>query len=528
MFKNSLNNRKFISCSIAVFSMLLLSSCATKLEPLTEDEIKNVVAEDSKFIKEKRVGVDKPITIYDAMAMALVNNLDYRVQLLEQAVAQGQFDVAKFNMYPKITANAGASHRADVRASNSESIATGLQSLENSTSEDRDRTYGDLSFSWNVVDFGVSYYQAKQEANKVLIAKELRRKALQGLLVRVREAYWKAAASQALKERVDDIIVQVKSALRQAEKVEEQKLRPPLESLRFQRSLMDILKEMKGVKDDLEKAEIELYQLLNLPMDAEYKLSYDDLDFNNIPTINVSKEELLEMSLLKRPELREEIYKYRISYAETKKALLRLLPGLDLRVSENYDSNSFLVDQFWHNVSTQVTSNLVDVATYKTRMNAAEVQEDLSIQKRMALQLAILSQVHMAYKDYSNSIEVLDQARKVSGIDEEISSLVDISARNEVEIELERIKSSASAVSTKLQEFQAYASSQNAFGRLLFSIGYDVVDIDGEYHNIYLLSDQFKDEFASLESKTLTIVLNNIENGKGENDSEGVEVNKIY
>ena len=130
---------------------------------------------------------------------------------------------------------------------------------------------------------------------------------------------------------------------------------------------------------------------------------------------------------------------------------------------ENYDSNTFLVDQFWHNVSTQITSNLVDVATYKTRMNAAEVQEDLSIQKRMALQLAILSQVHMAHKDYSNSIEVLEQARAVSDLDEEISNLVDISARNEVEIELERIKSSASATS-----FVVLVPSVTAMGALLF------------------------------------------------------------
>jgi len=522
MFKTNSINSKIISSTITVCTMLFLSSCATKIQPLTEDEIKNLVQQDSEFIKANRITVDKPITIYDAMAMALVNNLDYRVQLLEQAVSQGQFDVAKFNMYPKISATVGASHRNPARVSNSESLATGLQSLEPSTSEDRDRTYGDLSFSWNVIDFGVSYYQAKQEADKVLIAKELRRKALQGLLVRVREAYWKAAASQVLTDKVDNIIVQVKAALRKAEKVEEQKLRPPLESLRFQRSLMEILQEMKAVKDDLEKAEIELYQLLNIPMETGYRLSYEELNFNEIPTINVGKEELLQMALLKRPELREEIYRYRITYAETKKALLKLLPGLELRAAENYDSNSFLVDQFWQNVSTQVTSNLVDVATYKTRINAAEVQEDLSIQKRMALQLAILSQVHLSYKDYTNSMENLDQARKVSDIDEQIRRLVEISARNEVEIELERIKTAAAAISTKLQEFQAYASFQNSFGRLLFSIGYDVVDIDGEYHNIYLLSDHFKDQFAMLEARTLASVIDNIDGTPRKADVNGI------
>ncbi|MDA0780873.1 MAG: TolC family protein [Rickettsiales bacterium] len=522
MFNLNSINQKFVSAGCTVFTALFLTSCATKIEPLTEDEIKKVVKQDAKFIAENRVSVDKPVTIYDAMAMALVNNLDYRVQLLEQAVAQGQFDVAKFNMYPKLNSTVGASHRNPARVSNSESLATGLQSLEPSTSEDRDRSYGDLTFSWNVIDFGVSYYQAKQEANKVLIAKELRRKALQGLLVRVREAYWKAAASQALKERVDNIIVQVKAALRKAEKVEEQKLRPPLESLRFQRSLMQILQEMKAVKDDLEKAEIELYQLLNIPMEKGYELSFDELDFEEIPIVNIGKEELIEMALVERPELREEIYRHKISYAETKKAMLRLLPGLELKAAENFDSNSFLVDQWWQNASAQVTANLVDIATYKTRINAAEVQEDLAIQKRMALQVAILSQVNISYKDYENSMENLDQARKVSDIDEQISRLVDISARNEVEIELERIKTSAAAISTKLQEFQSYANFQNAFGRLLFSVGYDVVDIDGEYHNIYLLSDHFKEQFAAVSGQTMTSVIASIKERPKQTDVNGI------
>lgn len=499
---------------IAVSSCVLLSSCSTKLEPLSDVEVQEFIKKDAEVIIKDRIKVERPISLYDAMAMVLFNNLDYKVQIIEQAVAQGQFEVAKLEMYPKLRANAGASHRSPGRASSSESVITGRQSLEPSTSEDADKTYGDLTFSWSIIDFGVSYYQAKQEANKVLIAKELRRRAFHSILTRVREAYWKAAASQKLKEKVDNIIVHVKSALRQSEKVSEQKLKPPLESLRFQRSLIDILRDMKGVKDDLEKAEIDLYQLLNLPVNKEYDLYYKGLEFNKHPHINVDNDTLVQAALLKRPELREEIYRSKISYSETKKALLRLLPGIELKVTESYDSNSFLVDQIWRNASSQITSNLMDVFNYKTRMNAAEIQEELSLKKRMALQLAIMSQVNLALKDYSNAKEKLEQAQKVSEIDEKIRQLVDISARNEAEIELERIKASASAVSTKLQEFQAYANYQNSYGRLISSIGYDIIDIDAKYDDIYMLSDHFKSEFASLDAYDIKTVMANVDNSE--------------
>lgn len=487
--------------------LLLATACSVKLDPLTERQVQTIIHEDAKAIGKERIEINKPITIYDAMALAFANNLDYRVPLLEQAVAHEQFDVSKFDMFPRLRASVNATHRNPERASRSESIATRTQSLEPSTSEDRDRLAGDLTFSWNVIDFGVSYYQAKQEANKVLIAKELRRKAFQALLVRVRESYWKAAASQKLKQEVEGIIEKVNIAIANSETVEKQKLRPLLEVLRFRRSLIDILREMKAVKEDLEKAEVDLYMLLNLPIDKEYQLSYQDLSFDNAPVLDLKPEALAQTALIRRPELREEIYRSRISADETMKAMLRLLPGVELRASEYYDSNSYLVDQFWHQLGTHVTSNLMDIIHYEKRMKAVEIQEDLSRQKRMALQIAILSQVHLAAKDYKNAIEKLEQAQKISHIDGEINKLVDISARNEAEMELERIKASASAISTKLQEFQAYANFQNAFGRLLQSTGYDVVNIDMEQSDIDALSQEFRSSFSALEDNRFTGVL---------------------
>lgn len=50
-------------------------------------------------------------------------------------------------------------------ASSSRSVLTGRQSLEPSTSQDRRRATADLTASWNVLDFGVSYYQAQQQAD---------------------------------------------------------------------------------------------------------------------------------------------------------------------------------------------------------------------------------------------------------------------------------------------------------------------------------------------------------------------------
>ncbi|MCH2037400.1 MAG: TolC family protein [Rickettsiales bacterium] len=501
MFKCNYWHQKLVLKVILLMHVIILSACSVKLEPLTETEIEEIINHDAKLIDDNRVWLseNKPISLYDAMAIALVNNLDFRVKYLEEVVSRGQFDISKYEMLPELNVNAGTGHRNPERASSSESVTTRNQSLEPSTSEDRSRAYSDATFSWNLIDFGVSYYQARQDANRVLIAQELKRKALHDILVEVRETYWRAAAAQDLKEQIDEVIVRLNVAIRKAEQIERSQLRPPLETLRFKRSLISIMREMKDMKDYLQKAEFDLYKLLNMPLDREYKLEYQEIDMSQIPVVNLDREELLREALISRPEMREEIYKHKISYDETKKAFLRLFPGIELQLSQSYDSNSFLVDKFWHEISAQVTSNLMDVLSYKSRMENAKAVENVAVKKRMALQLAILSQVHISFSDYNTALEKLEHYKEVSDVDERISILTDISAQNEAEMELERIKAKASAITAKLQEFRSYANFQNSFGRLLYSIGYDVVEIEGDYESIESLSKDFEMQLSSLK-----------------------------
>ena len=73
------------------------------------------------------------------------------------------------------------------------SIVTGQETLSASTSEERSHLLGGADFSWNILDFGVSYYRARQQADQFLIAEERRRKVVQNLLQDVRAAYWRAS-----------------------------------------------------------------------------------------------------------------------------------------------------------------------------------------------------------------------------------------------------------------------------------------------------------------------------------------------
>ena len=88
--------------------------------------------------------------------------------------------------------------------------------------------------------------------------------------------------------------------------------------------------------------------------------------------LKVNLASLEQEALANRPELREQDYQTRISAAETRKAMLRLLPGLEFSAGGHYDSNSFLVDNRWADYGAKVTWNLFNVLSAPAAIDAAK------------------------------------------------------------------------------------------------------------------------------------------------------------
>jgi outer membrane protein TolC len=117
-----------------------------------------------------------------------------------------------------------------------------------------------------LLDLGIGYYNSQQQANRVLIASERRRKAMHLLMQDVRSAYWRAASAQALQEKVQKTIEAAEDALRDARRVEQARLRNPLDSLRYQRQLLESLRLLESINQELSSAQIELAALINAPV----------------------------------------------------------------------------------------------------------------------------------------------------------------------------------------------------------------------------------------------------------------------
>ena len=156
-----------------------LSGCAIEPKPITPDERLASMLKDKSEMYSKQEPITAPLTFYDALARALKYNFDHRLSIMEAVLQDTQLDVATLNMLPRLAINAGYIDRASQLGSSSVDYfnqSRNSQLTQYSTSQDASRGLADISFTWNVLDFGVSYFQAKQQANRILIAQERKRK----------------------------------------------------------------------------------------------------------------------------------------------------------------------------------------------------------------------------------------------------------------------------------------------------------------------------------------------------------------
>ena len=167
-----------------------VGGCAFVPHPLTDAERSAEASQDMAEVFAAQEPLTHALTLEEAFARAMAYNLDERVKGMERQVAARDFEISKFDLLPKVIANAGASTRNNELASSSISVITGTQTLEPSTSTDRDLKFADLTTSWNILDFWVSYFNSKQQADRVLVAEEQRRRVLQALFQDVRRAFW--------------------------------------------------------------------------------------------------------------------------------------------------------------------------------------------------------------------------------------------------------------------------------------------------------------------------------------------------
>ena len=452
---------------------LAVTACTVTPTPLTEEDIRTRVETDQKTLFAGQEPVAREITFHEAVARALKYNLDYRLRLMETALAQGLFDVSRYDMLPKLVVSAGYTARDNDSGGTSVGITSGQQTLSPSTSQERKRWLANAEFSWNVLDFGVSYYRAHQAADEALIAEERRRRVAQNILQDVRGAYWRALGAQRLAGEAEELLVRVRAALEKSRLAETMGLLPPPQALAYQRALLDATTLINIRRQEIEFAKRELEALMSLPPRTPFRLADEpEMRLRRAPR---DVRELEETALRSRPELREVDYRRRISVAETHRALLSLLPGIRVDLGAHYDSNKYLYNQSWADGGIEVFSNLMRLLAYPSVEKSNEARLKVEDARRLALSMAVLTQVRVAIERYNLALVDFENANEASKVDQRLLDYAKAAATTRVDTELEVVRTEARALIARFQRYASYANAQVAYGRVYNSLGLDVL-----------------------------------------------------
>lgn len=469
-------------------------ACAIYPEPVTNDDQHAQAEADLELMFTAQEPLIGPLGFYEAVARAVKYNLDHRLVLMEQALASERVLTARLDLLPRLIANDEYFGRSNPLGSSSESISTGQQSLEASTSSERYGERTDLTLAWNLLDFGMSYVQAAQEANRELMAAERRAKVVQDLMVDVRRAYWQAAGAEQLIPEIDRLQREIAEALDDSEQLDAEGLIEPLEALTYQRELIEKARELESLRRKLELARIQLASLINVrPGDPDLILSDAR---SQAPRLDSSIEELEVSALTARPELREAAYEQRVSRLEVKKAMLSLLPGIELRIGSNSDDNDYLVHNDWFSYSALISKNLIQILSAPARIRLAQQGVDVAETRRLATGIGVLAQVHVAYRDYQSSMETLRFEERARSVEARAHTVTEEHLAGESQTGLMLIRSTANRLVAEMNYHQAYSDVQESYGRLLSSVGVLPPLAEEDVRDVAALSDRLR---AALE-----------------------------
>lgn len=459
---------------------LAVAACTVEPEPISDWERAVRVDRDVRemFQDQHSQKIFKPFTLYDAMARALKYNLNVRLKMMQTALATKRYDLQSLDMLPQISAGAGYSARSNYEAVVSKSMKTGVMTTDADAYGAKSHGVANAQISWNILDFGVSYYQAKQDANNILIAKEQRRRQVQSLLQDVRAAFWRALAAERLTPEIDDLSEEATFVLEKLRALTAEKRGDTAALLGYQMGLMETLRDLSEMKKELMAAHDSLAALMNLKPGTRYRLVGSETGNHVLPEIRANLDRLEWLALMNRPELREEDYKLQNTRLAAKKALLSLLPGVSLSASANYDSDDFLSNNSWIQAAAQLGWNLLNPARMQKTLSRGEVKEAVDNLNRQVVAMTVLTQTHVGWGRYQGAKETYQLSVEISDVAQRLAQQSSENAKNDPLAEADKVSTAARALFAKLRAAMNFAELQDATGGVFVTLGLDPLPED--------------------------------------------------
>lgn len=380
-------------------ALLLPAGCASHRDLLATRQANSVA--DLAAYRGAAPRVPAVLSLEIALQLARVHNLDARIAEQEAAFQHELATQARLGMLPTLMMNRESSRRNRFDAASSQSISTGQQSLEPSFSSEKEVDTLEFNATWNLLDFGISFFHARQQATRTEIARQRARRVQQNLALEVTSAYWRAVSAREAADAAEALTGNVEQRLALVRKEMDEQTRPQIEALKLETRLLELLDELQQYSRDARVAKLELAKLIGIMPGDDFSLALPD--FSPPERLAFDLELLDGAALQNRPELFEKDLEQALTQDEVYIAIAQMLPGISFFWRYEFDENRFLVFDEWNTAGIRATWDLLRIPQELQRTRVLKRQDELIAARRRALAIGILTQLRLAVIDYEEA-----------------------------------------------------------------------------------------------------------------------------
>ncbi|MBK2124810.1 TolC family protein [Fangia hongkongensis] len=474
--------------TLMLSSALIISGCSITPKAIdNQTQLKNTQGRLDK-IWTKQTKLSEKLSLSEAIARALKYNLEYRLQQAELMLQNGNLTMAYLQMLPALNVEGSYTFRNNDQIQNLVSSSGGLIDGTQSTTprEVRDVFVG---LQWNILDFGLSYTRAQQQANRVMIAKEQSRKITQKIIQETITAYWKAWTAQEIKDKVINVKTLAEKALAASKEASDQKLSSNEIELNYQNLLIKSVRKANKLLMKISDAYYHLSRLINAPMGTRMILSSPVENFSSLPELKPEFKKLDRIALIYRPELRSASYELNIAKKGIQSAILEMLPGLDFSYGYNYTSNKFMLNQEWMGGAINASVDLLG-AIIKGPTAIAVAKNGVTYQKlkQATITITVLTQIRIAYTSYVLWQEEYRYAKEEASATQKLYALSQAQAKHKLSHQQKIVRRGVDALNAEFNEQVTFIEAYEALSKLYQSIGLDLLPPESSFLSLEALT----------------------------------------
>ncbi len=461
------NYRLALFLFICVVSLMLLGCMRSKTEILNNRIFQ--AEKDRELLNANAPIIDAPLTFEDIVQAILTRNLDLLVKY-RQFEYQYEFATgAKFQMLPSLLWTGEISWRNRNTGISSESLEPGVPPAPPSISSDQHVNRYTFSLTWNLLDFGISYFRARQEVNKILMQVADYSRLQQTLIYEATKEYWRARAALYGLKQSRDLFKEANYYLTVLNEQIQQKRIPKEVGLLYQSSILKGKIQIQSFEREYDEAKAELAKMMGYP-GLDFELADEEiLPYNGrLPEAR----ELENIALLNRPELFGLDADERSHADDIRIAILRLFPTLAPFIDFSYDSNSFLIFNKWITMGLRYSWELLSEPYHFQNILAEIRNKSVSQANRLALSIGILAQVNLARAVYFDTLKEYELARQLAETRQELIQTLERKQQvGELSAGEILINYKFDAILSEIDYLQAYGNLHTAIEQINNSIG---------------------------------------------------------